>query len=206
MIAAIELRTEYLVNPLGIDILKPRLFWKVTDAKRQMAYEIRYRVNKKLVDDVQKVECSSMYADVILPLQSRDKVEWRVRLTDENGSVGAWSEWAWFEMGFLQKDDWNASWIMGDYEHSQKAAVRYPVDCFQRNFLVQQPVDKARLYITSCGMYEAYLNGEKIGDRVLTPGSTSFQKRVHYQVYDVTAQLAEQNCLSIELADGFYSR
>ena len=94
---------------------------------------------------------------------------------------------------------------MGDYEHSSKPEIRYPVDCFKKEFTVKSALKRVRLYITACGLYEVKINGHKVGNRVFTPGSTAFQKRVHYQTYDVTEMIQSENTFTIELADGFYS-
>ena len=191
---AIRLRTEYLVNPLGIDLQHPRLFWNCEGGIRQTAYQI---VCEQW--DSGKVASASMHADYPLSLPDREQVEWRVRLWDENDMPGAWSEPACFEMGI---HDWAAQWITGDYKPNKKS--RYPVDCFCKIFDVK-PVQKARLYISACGVYEAQLNRRRVGDFVLAPGSTDYHKRIQYQTYDVTDLLRSgQNALTVELADGWY--
>ncbi len=205
MIQAVNLKTEYLQNPVGIDLQNPRLFWQVEGAKKQAAYQIAYRINESERTETDWKYTDEMMGTFIHSLGSRDRVEWSVRLIDENGDTGEWSKCAFFEMGLLETSDWKAKWIMGNYIHQQKKEVRYPADCFLRNFTYNGRLRNARLYITACGMYEAKLNGTKIGDRVLAPGATAFQKRVHYQVYDITRLIAKENIFTIELADGFYA-
>ena len=132
------------------------------------------------------------------PVPPKTKVLWKVRLWDETDSVGDWAE-ATFETGI---NTWSAKWITGDYTVNKK--VRYPVDCFRKNFRSEN-VMKARLYITSCGLYEAKLGGQKIGDFCMAPGHTDYRKRVQYQTYDVTALLQDgENALTVQLADGWY--
>ncbi len=194
---AIRLKTEYLFNPLGIDIQRPRLMWNCDGGVKQTAYQI---VTEQW--DSGKVESATMWAVYPLELASRERVNWRVRLWDENGAPGDWRA-AYFEMGLLEKTDWHAKWIAGDYAVDKKR--RYPVDCFRRVFQVTKPVKKARLYITACGLYEARLGGEKVGNFCLAPGHTDYRKRVQYQTYDVTGQLEEgENELTVQLADGWY--
>lgn len=194
---AIRLKTEYLFNPLGIDIQRPRLMWNCDGGVKQTAYQI---VTEQW--DSGKVESATMWVVYPLELTSRERVNWRVRLWDENGAPGDWSE-AFFEMGLLEKADWHAKWIAGDYNVDKKR--RYPVDCFRRAFQVEKPVKKARLYITACGLYEARLGGKKVGDFCLAPGHTDYRKRVQYQTYDVTEQLNDgENELTVQLADGWY--
>ena len=178
---AVRLKTEYLQDPLGIDIPHPRLFWTCEDGITQSAFQILAATDGRTVWDSGKVPSGSMHADYPNALASRQRVSWRVRLWDENDDPGAWSSEAFFEMGLLNASDWSALWIAGDYPVRKKQ--RYPVDCFRKVFSAGQ-VQKARLYLTACGLYEARLNGRRIGDALLTPGSTDYRKRIQYQVYE----------------------
>ena len=194
---AIRLRTEYLKNPMGIDLTHPRLMWNCEGGTKQTAYRI---VTENW--DSGRVESDSIHAVYPLTLKSRERVNWRVRLWDENGQPGEWSE-AFFETGLLNQTDWRAKWITGDYMVNKKE--RYPVDCFRKTFTVKKDARRARLYITACGLYEAKLNGVKVGNFVLAPGLTDYKKRVQYQTYDVTAMLKTGgNELTVQLADGWY--
>ena len=194
---AIRLRTEYLKDPLGIDIRQPRLQWNCEGGEKQTAYQI---VTESW--DSGRVESASMQAVCPKELHSRERVNWRVRLWDENGEPGDWSG-AFFETGLLTPDDWSARWITGNYRVNKKE--RYPVDCFRKSFALEKPVKSARLYITACGLYEASLGGVKVGDFCFAPGYTDYRKRVQYQTYDVTDMLREgENELTVLLADGWY--
>ena len=194
---AIRLKTDYLTDPLGIDVRQPRLQWNCDGGVQQSAYQI---VTENW--DSGKVESASMHADYPKELKSRERVNWRVRLWDENDEPGEWSE-AFFEMGLLEKTDWTAKWITGNYAVNKKE--RYPVDCFRKVFTVRKNVRRARLYITACGLYEAKLNGEKVGNLCLAPGHTDYRKRVQYQTYDVADMLKPgENELTVQLADGWY--
>ena len=206
---AIRLTCEYLPDPIGIDRLKPRLMWNCEGGVKQTAYQI---ITENW--DSGKVVSDSMRAIYPEPLRSRERVNWRIRLWDENGEPGEWSE-AFFEMGLLERTDWTARWITGDYTPNKKE--RYPVDCFRKVFTVRKKVRRARLYLTACGLYEAKLNGEKVGNFCHAPGHTDYRKRVQYQTYDVTdllgaptggaaASAAEgvENELTVQLADGWY--
>lgn len=198
---AIRLRTEYLKDPLGIDIQNPRLFWNCEGGKKQAAWRILAQTDGKTVWDSGKVASSSMRAEFPEQLVSRQRVEWKVKLWDESGE-GEWSEPAFFEMGLLTPSDWKAEWIAGNYKVNRKK--RYPVDCFQKQFTAIG-VQKARLYATACGLYEVRLNGARVGDMVFAPGSTDYQKRIQYQTYDVTALIkGGVNVMTAELADGWY--
>ena len=194
---AVRLTCEYLRDPVGIDMRQPRLMWNCADGLKQTAYQI---VTEDW--DSGKVESASMHAVYPLPLHSRERVNWRIRLWDENHEPGEWTE-AFFEMGLLEKTDWTAKWITGDYTPNKKE--RYPVDCFRKTFPVKKNVRRARLYFTACGLYEAKLNGERVGSFCLAPGHTDYRKRVQYQTYDVTDMLQTgENELTVQLADGWY--
>lgn len=211
MLKAINLRTEYLENPLGIDIKKPRFGWNLEgDGKKQTAFEIRAAHSETELENHEiwnsgRIASSSMqHHEYGKPLQSRERVYWQVRIWDERNAVGEWSETAVFEMGLLEKSDWQAQWITGDYE--PESSQRYPADEFRKVF--EENIDdmvSARLYITACGIYETYLNGKRIGDQVLTPGLTCYNVRNHYQTYDVTDLLKTgENIWDISLGDGWF--
>ncbi len=191
---AIRLRTEYLFNPVGIDVSHPRLMWNCEGGKKQTAYRITCENW-----DSGKVKTASMRAVYPRELGDRERVTWKICLWDENGEPGEWSE-AFFETGI---SDWQGQWITGDYKTNPKK--RYPVDCFRKTFTLEKPVRKARLYITACGLYEVRLGGKKIGNFFMAPGHTDYRKRVQYQTYDVTDMLQEgRNDLTVQLADGWY--
>lgn len=201
---AIRLKCEFLSDPVGIDIVRPRLMWNCEGGIRQTAYEIEAASGEgRRLWSSGVVESPSMLAKYSGPaLESRSALRWRVRLRDENGVWGEWSDTASFELGLLSASDWSAKWITGGYKAGKKH--RYPVDCFRRRFAAGE-IKRARLYITACGLYEARINGEKTGGFVLAPGITDYRKRVQYQTYDVTALLREgENELTVQLADGWY--
>lgn len=199
---AVNLRTEYLINPMGIDIQNPRLLWNCEGGVKQTAYRILAKNGAKIEWDSGRVSSSAMHADCPCELSSRERIEWNVALWDERGIEGETSETAYFEMGLLEPKEWKGKWIAGNYRVNK--GRRYPVDCFKRLFEIEK-IGRARLYITACGLYEAKINGERVGDFVLAPGSTDYRKRIQYQTYDVTSLLKEgENSLSVELADGWY--
>ena len=197
---AIRLKTEHLINPIGVDFTAPRLSWNCDGGVKQTAYQILAADEAGTVLwDSGRVESSAMCAQWGgAPVPPKTKVLWKVQLWDEEAGAGDWSE-ASFETGI---GTWSAQWITGNYRVNKKQ--RYPVDCFRKCFHTAD-VKKARLYITACGLYEAKLNGLRIGDFILAPGITDYRKRVQYQTYDVTDLLkAGENTLTVQLADGWY--
>ena len=200
---ATHLTTEYLMKPLGMDIPRPRFYWNCEGGIKQTAYQIIAKSGEETLWNSGKVASASMthIAYEGRPLKSRERVYWSVKLWDENG-VGGEISTSWFEMGLLEASDWKAKWISGNYQ--PKKNTRYPVDCFQKAFSAKKGIKKARLYITACGVYEATLNGRRVGEFILAPGSTDYRKRIQYQTYDVTGLIGEENTLDIQLADGWY--
>ncbi len=197
---AVNLLTEYLVNPVGVDFTRPRLFWTAEGGERQTEYRIEAKDDEgSLLLDSGWTKSGRMHADWTgndIPPQTR--VIWSVTLRDENGKEGEKTS-SFFETGI---DRWTASWIRGNY-HARRRK-RYPVDSFRKTFSVSD-IKKARLYITSCGIYEAFINTKRAGSFILAPGITDYRKRIQYQTYDVTDFLVEgENILTVNLADGWY--
>ena len=200
---AIQLKTEYLHEPIGLSIVFPRLFWQCEGGIKQSAYHIIAARDNEVVWDSGKIFSDRMthvrYNGK--KLNSRDRIEWKVKLWDESDTEGQWTS-SWFEMGLLNATDWGASWITGDYTPEKN--VRYPVDCFRKSFMANKSLLTARLYMTSCGLYRAKINGEQVGKYCLAPGCTDYRTRLQYQAYDVTAMIQGNNTMDIELADGWY--
>lgn len=203
-----QLKIEYMKNPIGIDVCNPRFSYTLEgDSHFQSAYRIVCAYDKAFgnpVYDTGKVESQVMNAiyyqgDKRL---SRKRIYVHAKVWDENDIEGDWSEPAFFEMGLLSPEDWQAKWIAGDY--TPKKHMRYPVDYFKKIFRIKKEVEKARLYITACGLYEASLNGRRVGNFVLAPGCTDYRKRLQYQTYDITDMLEEKNSFEVQLADGWY--
>lgn len=198
---AIRLKTEFLTDPIGVDFQNPTLSWNCEGGEKQTAYRIVAKIDGATVWDSGKVESCSMKAIYPKKLHSRERVHWSVTLWDECDREGDPSD-GFFEMGLLKKEDFQAKWITGNYKVNKKE--RYPVDCFRKIFNAKK-VKRARLYATACGLYEAYINGKKVGDFVLAPGITNYKKRLQYQTYDVTELICEgENTITALLADGLY--
>ena len=198
---AIRLKTEFLFNPVGVDFQRPLLTWNCEGGVKQTAYRIVAKNGGELVWDSGWVESERMRTHYPQRLYSRDRIEWSVTLRDEDGKDGEPTS-AFFEMGLLEREDWQAKWISGNYVVNP--TKRYPVDCFKREFDAQN-VRSARIYATACGAYELMLNGKRVGDFILAPGHTDYRKRVQYQTYDVSEMIKDgKNVITAELADGWY--
>ena len=194
---AIRIKTEFLTNPIGVDFQQPLITWNCEGGVSQTAY----RIVASSGWDSGKIASNSMRVIYPLELKSRERVDFSITLWDENDVEGEPSA-AYFEMGLLQKSDWKAKWISGNY--TVNPVKRYPVDCFKKEFDTTD-VKNARIYVSACGLYELELNGKRVGDFVLAPGHTDYRKRVQYQTYDVTEQVKSgNNVITASLADGWY--
>jgi alpha-L-rhamnosidase len=209
------MRTEYMQNPMGIDNLHPRFSWLLQSGQRgmmQSAYQIRLATSPRnlrnghhVVWDSQKIASQeSIQHEYQGPaLQSGQRYYWQVRVWDQIGNVSSWSDSSFFEMGLLQPSDWSAKWIEPAWQQDKSKPGPSPM--LRREFKLKHPIARARLYVTSHGLYELQLNGKRVGDAVLTPGWTSYNKRLQYQTYDVTDMLKSgANAIGATLADGWY--
>lgn len=206
--APIELRTEYLENPVGIDRESPRLYWKL-DADHRGAAQSAYRVlvassEDRLREGEADVWDSGRVASgqsAHVPFQGR-KLEsgkryyWKVRTWDEKEEASPYSETAFWQMGLLKPDDWKARWIAmpldtSRIEFSKDTVIAPPSVWLRRSFALSKPIRRATVYISGLGGYVLHLNGRRVGKNVFMPGWTDYNKRVQYQTYDVTDLLVQ---------------
>ncbi len=205
-----QLRTENTINPIGIDAAQPRFSWQLASTKRnalQTAYEIIVTapaISKSGIWKSGKIKSDSsvMVAYKGLPLQSSTTYHWQVRVWDNDNKPTAFSEKAIFETALLHTTDWKASWIEPGYEED---TILRPSPLLRKEFIVSKKIKSATAYITAHGMYEAQINGKRIGDAYLTPGWTTYPKRLQYQTYNITDLLANgNNAIAVTLGSGWY--
>jgi len=209
-----DLQTEGLVDPIGIDAFMPRFSWKLSaNGKRslkQTAYEIKVIVYGALKNEKRTVWTTgkvmsdqSVYVPYVgEKLIAGQKYFWQVKVWDNFDKSSDWSAMASFQMGLLTPHDWKAQWISPAFHED---SVMRPSPLFRKEFPLPRKVLSATAYITAHGLYEAQINGHRVGDAFLTPGWTSYNKRLQYQVYDVTNLLQEgKNAIGVELGNGWY--
>ncbi len=221
MLTPNNLTCEYFTNPIGLDVRRPRLSWKADAPQRgarQTAYQIRVAENPAALETPLAGETADGVlwdtgkalsdASVHVPyagaaLRRSQRCYWRVRLWDENDAVSDWSDTAFWEMGLLDSGNWQADWITPDWD--EDVSQPQPAPLLRRSFGAESGIVAARIYVTALGLYELRLNGQRVGDAVLTPGWTSYDHHLQYQTYDVTELVREgDNALGAMLGDGWY--
>ena len=232
--SAERLRCEYKVDPAGIDVAAPRLDWIVVSDERaqvQSAYRIIVASSMGMLGSgqgdvwdtgqVQSSETSFIeYAGA--PLESNKQYFWKVRVWDAQARPSDWSAAATWSTGLLEQDDWRAEWIGRELPVSKKLELQkqatfqlggefakkdyYPALFLRKEFTAGQQVKRAVVFATALGIYELYINGERVGDDYFTPGWSDYNKRIYYNAYDVTKMLNRgDNAIGAIVADGWYA-
>ena len=213
-----HLQCEMLTNPLGIDVLQPRLSWQIITNETEVE-QTKYQVlvassaeklknnHADLWDSCKVSSNASMNITYSgRKLKSKDEAYWKVKVWTNKGET-EWSETAHWSMGILTYADWKSTrWIgynqlfPGDsVSQFSKLSARY----IRKQIDVKKQVKNAKVYIMGMGLYEFYINGEKIGNQVLAPVPTDYTKNVKYNVFDVTSQLKKgENVLGTILGNG----
>lgn len=206
-ISAFRIKVNNFIDPLGINGTTPEISWQISGSAEQSAWQIRAAEtpedweNGNFIWDSGKIDESFMSGHLYggRSLSSRERIFFKVKLFDETGREGEWSEFAFFETGLLEEDDWSGHWIGFPPGWSGCALG------FQKDFKVAKSFSRGRLYVAgSC--VETFLNGEKLGgNAVLIPAQTDYSKSFHYLVFDVSKLLLEgDNRLSFHVGSAWY--
>lgn len=209
-IKPINLKTEYLINPIGIDVITPRLSWEIND-ERMGALQNAYRIliskdsialtrNRSLIWDSGKVlssQTSNIQPDI--KCEPMTRYYWKVIFWDKNKKKSANSEIAYWETGIGGK--WQGKWISDG-----KGKEYFPAPLFRKEVTFHEKIARATAYICGLGYYELYINGDKIGNHILDPGFTRFDKKTLYVTYDLTQELKQgKNAFGVILGNGWYN-
>ena len=229
-----DLRCEYVVNPNGMDVIHPRLSWVLPftgNDQRQTAWQVIAATDTTLLDPkkadlwnsgkvVSDQSTQVKYNGKVL--KPRMEVWWRVRVWDRHGRVSAWSAPARWEMG-LMYHSWQAQWIGSPVLPPAQPGGPNPAYYFRKEINLPASPGKGRVYISGLGYYELYINGQKVGDHVLSPNHSNYTYRdttkftgdykevrhmsfrVYYETFDITPYLhAGANTLGVILGNGWY--
>ena len=207
-VAAVDLRCEYLSEPLGIDVIKPRLSWRMeaddTDRRgvRQTGYRVLVASTKETLnqDHGDLWDSGDIGGDRSVhveyagrPLSSGEECWWKVQVKDERGRKTAWSEPTRWTVGLLRDEDWKAKWIGSSetFAHPPKS----PNNIVEQNTLhdpwlrkefdLAGPTVRGTVYLASVGYHELYVNGVRVGDAVLAPAVADNSKRARYVTYEI---------------------
>jgi len=223
-----DLRCEYLVDPLGIDVVQPRLSWKLQSpwrGQRQTAYQILVASEERLLqqDKADLWDSGKIASDQSIhvvyagqALAARTRCHWKVRVWDRDDKSTAFSSVARWEMGLLASEDWQAKWISAPGGEEAPSSTRgqdardtksaQPAPLFRKAFTLPKAPVSARVYLCGLGYYELHVNGGKVGDHVLDPAFTRYDRRALYVTYDVTRLLRRgSNALGVILGNGWYN-
>lgn len=198
----VETKINGITNPMGFAYSHIKCSWKVVNTKS------KYQINAKIVVSESKEfdnhcyvkegrELNSIGEELLLKLKPMTRYYYYVEIAGENGEA-ARSEIGFWETGKIQ-EVWKA-----DFIGTQDKDTYHP--CFERKFELEQAekISKARIYITGLGLYEAYINGEKIGNEYLAPFCNDYHQEIQYQTYDIKELLQKDNCIEIITGNGWY--
>ena len=215
----VNLRVEYKDNPF-LDESVPRLAWELTSKKYnqyQSAYQIIVSSSLKKLNNNEgdlwdsRKQHSGETNQITYKgsaLASKQKAWWKVKVWDVDNQEGKWSEPKYWEMALLNKSDWEAKWIGYDLNDLAKGGKYHlpPSPYLRHEVAVNKKISSARLYISSLGLHEFYINGNKIGKDYFGSGWTDYNKRVYYQTYDVTDHVQQgTNAFGAVLSNGWYA-
>lgn len=210
-ISLYDLKSEYLVNPIGLDAETPRLAWKIKDQRRgaiQKAYKISVGIDSTKVAagngsywNTGKVNADDqMVVYSGKELQAFKKYYWSLSVWDKNNNMIQASQLASFEMGMMESRNWRGSWISDSRDIDKKESPY-----FRKEFKIEKRIKKARVYIATAGLFELYLNGKRVGDHQLDPTYTRFDRRNLYVTHDVTSLLQQNNAIGVLLGNGWFN-
>ena len=208
----VNLKCEHLVNPLGIDVPNPRLSWQLDDSRmgaKQTAYQIVIGTDSVAVskgkgniwNSHKILSDSTLIVYQGIKPQPHTKYFWQVTCWDLDGKMGSESKVASFETGMMGIENWHGAWITDSRDIALK-----PAPYFRQEIEVKKKIVSARAYIAVGGLFEFYINGEKVGDHRLDPMYTRYDRRTLYVTHDVTALLMDgKNTLGVLLGNGWYN-
>lgn len=214
-VAPASLRCEYQENPLGIDVVRPRLSWVLEDSRqgavgrglKQKSYQVLVASSEKLINedlgdlwDSGKVagdqSVNVEYAGK--PLLSRQRCYWKVRVWSRVGTPSPWSQPGWWTVGVMKPSDWQAKWIRCPEEDVNAAPW------LRKNFELSAVPMQATVCVNIAGYAELYINGHKMGVDVLTPAVSDHKRQVFCNTYDVTPYVRKgRNAIGLWLGRGW---
>ena len=211
-LAPVELRCEYARNPLGVDVMNPRLSWMLEGTKRNQSQTAFRLIVASSIEALTKGKGDLWDSGKVAssetiqlpyrgrPLKSSQRVFWKVRVWDNAGNASAWSRTAFWTTGLLNEADWQAKWITANRTDKD------PLPVFRKSFRLGKPLRHAIIHICGLGHYELHINGRRAGDHEMDPGWTNYRRTCLYSTYDVTSMLEPgENVIAAMLGNGMYN-
>lgn len=197
----VDLRIENQINPIGLSEQNPRFSWKLKSLNKntvQKGYSLVVKKGSEEVWNSGEQESSQSvhveYEGKELEPSSLYTVEVKAWDNHKEESYISGS----FETDLLSYRNIQADWIASPENEIEALPV------FVRRFELDKEVSLARVYVSSLGIYEIELNGEKVGKEYFSPGWTNYKERIQYQTYDITKQVAKENKIELTVANGWY--
>jgi len=198
------MKCNRMVNPIGFTLKEPRLSW-ITDAEgatTQIACQVKVASDEafvKIIHDTGKIEgldIDSIGYTLPINLQPCTKYYWQIQVWTDCGDVI--SPVAWFETSKMD-EQWIGKWITPNWEDKSI----HPL--LRRAFRVTKKISQARLYVCGLGLYEAEINGKRVGNEYFTPYCNSYNNWIQYQTFDVTDNVNQgDNVVGAMLGNGWY--
>lgn len=197
-----DLRVNGMTFPLGIDNDTINLSWKISSVYNgtvQQSYEYEiFDINGDRQSPVLKSgimnsdEQNNIYVD-ISSLKDNTKYAWKVKSYTNKGVVT--SPINYFHIGLRNIKPGDVTWIWAGNKE-----IRTPY--FSKKIRIGKEVKNAYMYISGQGYYNAYIDGNKIGENVLSPLPSQSQYRVYYDVFDVSKQIKDKSRIVVVLGEG----
>ena len=189
-----------IVNPVGYDFRKLIASWNVedTDAKTQKNAVLEVASDATFTNIIFKKESDDLNQtgeQIQISLSPRTRYFWRVTVSGDNGE-SAISEVQYFETGKMN-EAWTGKWIAAADD-----AEFHPL--FSKELSLEKKIQEARLYVSSLGVFEAYIDDEKVGNEILTPYINDYETGMQIITFDISKQLQADSVISIQVAKGWY--
>lgn len=212
-----NLTCERLTNPLSLDTPTPRLGYQIVSTQNDVMQTSAHIIVSSSKEKAEAFE-GDLWDKTITSNQSQwieyqgkelrsdTRCYWRVKVLTNKGE-SEWSDIKEWNVALLNEADWRGRWIGYDQANEwdvEDVHSRLSSRYFRHEFKAEGTIKRATLYICGLGMYEAFINGKKVSDDVLTPAPTDYRKTILYNAYDVTSLLQEQNAIGVVLGNGRY--
>jgi alpha-L-rhamnosidase len=216
-----SMKVESAINPTGIDVSLPGFSWQINSQRKGAAQTAFQIIVASSLESIQNNQADLWDSGKIISdetllvryagknLVSKQQCFWKVKVWDEHGVESEWSPISNWSMGLLNDDDWKASWIglekaMGT-DNITSEFSRLSARMFRKEIIIKKEVKRAVTSICGLGLFELYINGNKVGDQVLVPALSEYCKRAYYLTFDVTHDfLKGKNALGVMLGNGRY--